>query len=113
MKFMLFTYRDPSVQLAAEQRAAIPAAVEAWCEEMDARGVRLQGHVLAPLAETKTVTVRDGERVVGDGPVVEATKHIVGFSILDCADLDEALAVASKNPGATFGTLELRPFDES
>lgn len=40
MKFMLFTYRDPSVQLDQGQRAAIPAAVEAWCTEMDARLMR-------------------------------------------------------------------------
>ena len=44
MKYMLFTYRDPSVQLNPEQKASVPAAVAAWCEEMDARGVRLQGH---------------------------------------------------------------------
>ena|SRR6266540_5127338 len=113
MKYMLFTYRDSSVELTAEQRAAIPAAVEAWCTEMDARGVRLQGHVFAPVADAKTVRVRDGEMLISDGPVVVAKDQIAGFSILDCADLDEALEVASKNPGATFGTLELRPFDES
>jgi hypothetical protein len=113
MKFMLFTYRDSTVRLTAEQRAAIPPAVEAWCKEMDARGVRLQGTVLAPPDQTKTIRIRDGERRIGDGPVVAAMEQIAGYSILDCADLDEALEVASKNPGATFGTLELRPFDES
>ncbi len=113
MKFMLFTYREPGLQLSPEQRAAIPAAVDAWCQEMDARGVRLQGHVLGPLADTKTVRIRDGERLIGDGPAVEARAQIAGFSILDCTDLDEALEVASKNPGAAFGILELRPFDES
>jgi hypothetical protein len=112
MKYMLFTYRDPSVQLDQGQRAAIPAAVEAWCTEMDARGVRLQGHVLAPVSDTKAVRVRDGELLVSDGPVTEASVQIAGFSILECADFDEALEVASKNPGATFGTLELRPFEE-
>ena len=44
MKYVLFTYRDPSVQLDPEQRSAVPTAVAAWCEEMDARGVRLEGH---------------------------------------------------------------------
>lgn len=110
MKYMLFTYRDPSVGLDPEQRAAIPAAVEAWCNEMDARGVRLQGHVLAPVGETKTIRVRDGEVLLSDEPVAEASLQIAGFNILECADLDEALEVASKNPGASFGTLELRPF---
>jgi hypothetical protein len=111
MKYMLFTYRDPSVQLDPEQRAAVPAAVAAWCEEMDARGVRLEGHVLGPLTESRTIRIRAGETMVGDGPVAEQTVHIAGFNILECADLDEALEVASKNPGANFGILELRPIE--
>ena len=109
MKFMLFTYRDPNVQLDPEQRATVPAAVAAWCEEMDGRGVRLQGDVLAPLEEARTIRTRDGETTVDDGPVADANLQIAGFNILECADLDEALEVASKNPGAGFGVLELRP----
>jgi hypothetical protein len=97
MAYMLFTYRDASVGLSSEQRAAIPAAVEAWCTEMDARGLRLQGHVLGPATETKTVRIRDGEAVLSEGPVAEASAQIASFSILDCADLDEALEVALKN----------------
>ena len=111
MKYMLFTYRDPSVQLDPEQRAAVPAAVAAWCEEMDARGVRLDGHVLGPLTEARTIRNRGGELTVGDGPVAEQNVQIAGFNILECADLDEALEVASKNPGANFGILELRPIE--
>jgi hypothetical protein len=111
MKYMLFTYRDPSVQLDPEQRAAVPSAVAAWCEEMDARGVRLQGHVLGPLSGARTIQIRAGEMTVGDGPVSEQTVQIAGFNILECADLDEALEVASKNPGASFGILELRPIE--
>jgi hypothetical protein len=112
MRYMLFTYRDPNVAFDAEQKATIPAAVEAWCNEMDAQGVRLQGHVLSPVADAKTIRVRDGETLIGDGAVSEANLQIAGFNILDCADLDEALEVASKNPGAGFGTLELRAFVE-
>jgi hypothetical protein len=111
MKYMLFTYRDPSVQLDPEQRKAIPAAVAAWCEEMDARGVRLEGHVLGPLTETRTIQIRADATTVGDGPVSEQTLQIAGFNILECADFDEALEVASKNPGASFGILELRPIE--
>jgi hypothetical protein len=111
MKFMLFTYRDPSVQLNPEQRATVPAAVAAWCEEMDTRGVRLQGLVLGPLSATRTIQIRGGEPTVGDGPVSEQSVQIAGFNILECVDLDEALEVASKNPGASFGILELRPIE--
>jgi len=112
VKFMLFTYRDPNVQLSPEQRATVPAAVGAWCDEMDARGVRLAGHVLAPLSETRTIRIREGDLSLEDGPVSEQTLQIAGFNILECADVDEAIEVASKNPGASFGVLELRPIEE-
>jgi hypothetical protein len=112
MKFMLFTYRDPNVQLTPEQRATVPAAVRAWCDEMDARGVRLTGHVLAPPSESRTIRVREGDLSVDDGPLTEQTLQIAGFNILECADADEAIEVASKNPGASFGVLELRPMEE-
>ena len=111
MKYMLFTYRDPSVQLDPEQRAAIPPAVAAWCDEMDGRGVRLQGHVLGAPDESRTIRTRAGETTVGEGPVDDENLRIAGFNILECADLDEALEVASKNPGARFGILELRPIE--
>jgi hypothetical protein len=112
VKFMLFTYRDPNVQLTSEQRATVPAAVGEWCDEMDSRGVRLMGHVLAPLPASRTIYVREGDLNVGDGPVTEQTLQIAGFNILECADVDEAIEVASKNPGASFGVLELRPIEE-
>jgi hypothetical protein len=111
MKFMLFTYRDPNVQLDPEQRATVPAAVAAWCEEMDARGVRLEGHVLGPLSYCRTIRIRESELKVDDGPVAEQELQIAGFNILECADVDEAVEVASKNPGASFGVLELRPIE--
>jgi hypothetical protein len=111
MRYMLFTYRDPSIQVEPEQRASMPAAVAAWCEEMDGRGVRLGGHVLGPLADARTIRVREGALAVDDGPVSEQALQIAGFNILECADLDEALEVASKNPGAGFGVLELRPIE--
>jgi hypothetical protein len=111
MKFMLFTYRDPNVPLDPEQTAAVPAAVAAWCDEMDARGVRLEGHVLGPVAETRTIRIREGEMKVDEAPVSDQNLQIAGFNILECADRDEALEVAAKNPGASFGVLELRPIE--
>jgi hypothetical protein len=112
VKFMLFTYRDPNVPLTPEQKATVPAAVAAWCDEMDGRGVRLLGHVLAPLSETRTIRVREGDMKIEDVPVDDETLRIAGFNILECADIDEAIEVASKNPGASFGVLELRPIAE-
>jgi hypothetical protein len=95
MKYMLFTYRDPDVQLDPEQRAAIPPAVAAWCDEMDGRGVRLMGHVLGPPADSRMIRTRAGETSVGEGPVADQRLQIAGFNVLECADLDEALEVAA------------------
>ena len=98
MKFMLFTYRDPSVQLDAEQRATVPAAVAAWCDEMDARGVRLAGHVLGPRAESRTIWTRAGETTVEQAPLTDHTLQIAGFNILECEDIDEALRGRRQEP---------------
>jgi len=110
---MLFIYPDRQVQLTAEQRSAIPDAVSAWVTEMDARGVREQGHVLQPVSEAATVRIRCGEPVIASGPLLDADPQISGFNILDCSDLDEAIEVASKHPVAAFGILELRPFADA
>ena len=83
-----------------------------WTEEMDGRGVRRMGNRLRPVRDSTTVRVRDGETLVADGPFAETKEQIGGFDILECADLDEAIEVASKHPAAAFGTLELRPFWE-
>jgi len=103
---------DESVELPAEERAAIGPEAEAWVNEMDGRGVRLQGNELASVQDATTIRVRAGEVVIADGPFAETKEQIAGFDILDCADLDEAMEVAAKHPVARFGTLELRPFAE-
>jgi hypothetical protein len=83
-----------------------------WIAEMERRGVRVLGQRLRPVSDSTTVRVREGEVLVSDGPFAETKEQIGGFDILDCADLDEAIEVASKHPAASFGTLELRPFWE-
>lgn len=67
------------------------------------------GRVLGPVAESRTIRIRADELIVGDGRVFGQSAQVAGFNILDCADLDEALDVASKDPGASVGVLESRP----
>lgn len=113
MKYILFIYPDPTVELGAEERAAIPGAVGAWAAEMEGRGIREQGHLLAPAADAKTIRVRGGQLKIADGPASDGQMQVSGFNILECDGLQEALEVAAKHPVAAFGTLELRAFDES
>ena len=84
--------------------------IDVWVAENDARGRRLEGNVLGPRSAATTVRVRDGELLICDGPFAETKEVIVGYDILECADLDEAIEVARAHPMARVGRLELRPF---
>jgi hypothetical protein len=81
----------------------------AWLEEMEGRGVRKGGDRLRPAADAKTVRMRDGGLLVHDGPFVETEEEISGYDIIECADFDEAIEIASKHAAAKFGTIEIRP----
>jgi hypothetical protein len=106
VKYLMFVCTDgePDTDPAPEPD------IDVWVAENDAAGRRRQGAVLAPAAQARTVRVRDGELLVTDGPFVETKEVIVGFDLLECADLAEAIEVARTHPMARGGRLELRPF---
>jgi len=110
MKFLMLVCRDESIAFAPEDRGNIGSEVQAWVSEMEQRGVRLQGVVLAPVQATTTVCMRGGEVRVDHGPRVDMSAPASGFNLLDCADLDEAIDVSAKHPIARYGVIELRPF---
>jgi hypothetical protein len=114
MKYLLLICRDPAIELSPEERAAMPGWVTAWVEEMEGRKVLLPGGgELRTVSGATTVRVRGSEVLVADGPFAETKEQIGGFDIVECADLDEAIEVATKHPVAPFGSIEVRPFWES
>jgi hypothetical protein len=106
MKYLMFVCSDPEPDTDKGNEPDI----EAWVAENDAAGRRLQGDVLAPTSAATTVRVRNGKLLVSDGPFTETKEVIVGFDLLECADLDEAIEVARTHPMARWGRLEIRPF---
>lgn len=108
MKYLCFVAGDDLP--GPEELAVMQREIPGWVEEMDGRGVRLLGRALDIPETGVTVRVRNGETLVTDGPFVEAKEFIAGFEILECADLDEAIAVAATGPVARFMTIEIRPF---
>jgi hypothetical protein len=106
MKYLMLVTVDASIELAPGDTGD----VEPWVEEMDRRGVRLAGAPVARAENATTVRVRDGELSVTDGPFAEAKEQMVGFDLIECADLDEAIEIASKHPLARRGAMDLRPF---
>ncbi|MDR6971313.1 YciI family protein [Leifsonia shinshuensis] len=107
MKYMMFVITDSSPDTERDE-----SDVDGWVDELDASGKRVIGEVLQAPAESRVVRVRDGKRYVTDGPFAETKEWICGFDILEVADLDEAIEIASRHPMARNGQLELRPFME-
>jgi len=108
MKYMMLVCTDTEPET---DESSIPD-IEVWVAENDATGRRVTGNVLAPPSAATTVRVRGGEVLLTDGPFAETKEVIVGFDILECADLDEAIAVAAAHPMAYSGRLELRPYQD-
>lgn len=107
MQYMLMICGVDGDEVAPEDRGGY--TIEQWVEEMDARGVRLRGDRLRPQSDSTTVRFRGGEVLISDGPFAETKEQMYGFDLLECADLDEAIEVASKHPFARQGALEIRP----
>jgi hypothetical protein len=110
MKYMLLICADNNVELTPEQQAEVGPTMDAWLKDVDGRGVRLLGSQLRPVSDATTVRMRGGDVLVADGPFAETKEQIAGFDIVECADLDEAIDVASRHPVARFGSIEVRPF---
>jgi hypothetical protein len=106
MKYMMFVCSDTE----PETDESLVPDIEVWVAENDAAGRRVTGDVLASPAAATTVRVRGGQVMLTDGPFTETKEVIVGFDILECADLDEAIAVAAAHPMAFGGRIELRPY---
>ena len=104
MKYMMLICADERTGQAHAQDGC-----GGWTDEMLARGVLCGGAGLRPPRDATTLRVREGELLLSDGPFAETKEQIGGYCILQCADLDEAVEVASKHPAAGYGTIELRP----
>jgi hypothetical protein len=111
MRYLLTIYGDESGwnEATPEQGAQIMAAYEAFGREARAAGAFVGGEGLQPTATATTVRVRDGERLLTDGPFAETREQLGGYYLLECANLDEAIGWAAKIPGAAQGSVEVRP----
>jgi hypothetical protein len=109
MRYALLICNDENAVLTPEGRQERSAAFTAFQDEMQARGVLLGGERLRPTSSSTIVRVRDGGVVIADGPFAETKEQVAGFYLVECRDLDEAIEVASKIPGAQYGTIEVRP----
>jgi len=114
MRYLALIYTaevDPTTVTAAEQ-AAMLDEYNRFGADAGAAGVLRGGEALQPTATATTIRVRDGQRSTTDGPFIETKEALGGYYVLDCADLDEAIAWAARIPGASHGAVEIRPIFE-
>jgi hypothetical protein len=111
MKFLAIIYNDESSYASAtpEQVGAIFQAHGEFGQAATEAGVFAGGEGLQPVATATTVRVRDGERMLTDGPYAETKEQLGGYYLLDCKDLDDALNWAARIPEAKTGSIEVRP----
>ena len=109
MKYLCTIYGDESQMsnVTPEQGSEMMEAYGAFGQE--AGDVILGGEGLQPTSTATTVRVRDGERMLTDGPFAETKEQLGGYYLLECKSLDEAIEWAAKIPGAQSGSVEVRP----
>lgn len=112
MKFLI-QFFEPEAEFAlrtanTEASAAYWGAWTLFGEQVKASGAFVQGNALVCPKEARTVVVRDGKRMVHDGPFAETREMLGGFFILESPDIDTAIELASKSPAARYGSVEVR-----
>lgn len=108
MQYMLLIYAEEQIWTESE-RARCYAESTDLAHELRTKGNYLGALPLQPVATATTVQVREGRRIVKDGPFAETREQLGGFFLIDAKNLDEAIAIAGRIPGARKGTVEIRP----
>ena len=112
VRYMLLHCVDEGIELKPDQAAEVEASTLAWVEQTIRDGVAVHGAYLEPVCEARTVRLRASGLLVTDGPFAETKEQIGGYDVIECADLDEAITVASRHPVARIGTIEVRPLQQ-
>ncbi len=108
MKYMLLIYQDEQVLDETERQACYVESTQ-LAHDLKTSGQYLGTNPLHPVASATNVRVRDGKRLVTDGPFAETREQLGGYFLIDAKDLDEAIGIAARIPGARKGTVEIRP----
>jgi hypothetical protein len=111
MKYMLLIYADEKVWTEAERERCYGESTE-LAHQLKSKGQYLAASPLQPVCTATSVQVRDGKRVVVDGPFAETREQLGGYFLVEAKNLDEAIDIAGRIPAARKGTVEVRPVIE-
>jgi hypothetical protein len=108
MKYMLLIYGNEQAWTDAERQECYAESTE-LAHQLKSKGQYLAASPLQPVSTATSVQVRNGKRLVTDGPFAETREQLGGYFLIEARDLDEAINIAGRIPGARKGTVEIRP----
>jgi len=111
MQYLLMLYGDESAwpKMTKEQQEQGVAAFRSYSEALSKAGVLKGSNRLQPTTSATTVRAPNGKPQVLDGPYIDTKEQLAGYYLIDVADLDAAISWAARCPGASYGTVEVRP----
>ena len=111
MKYLLLIYMDENAMSDTEREHCYGESAQV-AQELHAQGQFVAAAPLHPVTTATSVRIREGKSLVTDGPFAETREQLGGFYLVNAQDLDEAIAIATRIPGAKVGTVEIRPVIE-
>ena len=111
MKYMLLIYMTENA-ISEDERQKCYGESAKLCQDLQAEDKFLSANPLHPVTTATSVRVREGKRLITDGPFAETREHLGGYFLINAKDLDDAIAVAGRIPAAKWGTIEIRPVVE-
>jgi hypothetical protein len=111
MQYLMLIYTNESfwTKMTPAEQNAVSQEYGKFTQEIVASGNFVGGNQLKPVATATTVRVRNGKRVATDGPFAETKEQLAGYYLVEAKDLDEAITIAGRIPGASHGSIEVRP----
>jgi len=111
MKYILLIHDEEKAweQMSEDEKNAVMSEYRKFSEAIQSSGHYITGAQLQPVSTATSVRIRDGKRLVTDGPFAETREQLGGYYLVEAKDLDEAIALAARIPSAKMGTIEVRP----
>jgi hypothetical protein len=115
MKYLCLIYQDERIweRMPKDEAGRIYAEYFAFTGETKKSGSYISGNPLQPTRTARTVSVRDGEISVTDGPFAETKEQLGGYFLIEAENIEDAVKVAARIPGARLGRIEVRPVMET